>query len=212
MKATLDKQKAYEGASYVVVATPTNYDSQTNCFDTSSVDKVVAEALEQNKTALVIIKSTIPVGHTTSLKRHHDTDRIIFSPEFLREGHALLDNLYPSRIIVGSKSEDGKLVAKLLAEGADKSNIETLLTDSDEAEAVKLLLTLFLQCAYHSLMNLTLTLSPTNLIVKVLLKVYVSIKELVEATITHLLGMVVIVYQKTLNSFWLTMTKFLKHL
>ena len=144
LKATLDKQKAYEGASYVVVATPTNYDSQTNCFDTSSVDKVVAEALEQNKTALVIIKSTIPVGHTTSLKRHHDTDRIIFSPEFLREGHALLDNLYPSRIIVGSKSEDGKLVAKLLAEGADKSNIETLLTDSDEAEAVKLFANTFL--------------------------------------------------------------------
>jgi UDPglucose 6-dehydrogenase len=138
LTATLDKQAAYEGASFVVVATPTNYDPDTNRFDTSSVDSVVSDALELNADALVVIKSTIPVGHTKSLQEYHNTDRVIFSPEFLREGQALRDNLYPSRIIVGSQLEAGRAFANLLVKGAEKSDIETLFIRSTEAEAVKL--------------------------------------------------------------------------
>ena len=103
----MDKQAAYEGASFIIVATPTNYDSDTNRFDTSSVDAVVEDALKLNLDALVVIKSTIPVGHTKSLQEKFKTDRVIFSPEFLREGQALKDNLYPSRIIVGSQCKAG---------------------------------------------------------------------------------------------------------
>jgi UDPglucose 6-dehydrogenase len=138
LTATLDKQAAYEGASFVVVATPTNYDPDTNRFDTTSVDRVVGDALELNSDALVVIKSTIPVGHTKSLQEKYETDRVIFSPEFLREGQALKDNLYPSRIIVGSQLEAGRAFANLLVQGADKSEIETLFIRSTEAEAVKL--------------------------------------------------------------------------
>ena len=138
LKATLVNDLAYKGASFVVVATPTNYDPDTNRFDTSSVDSVVKNALELNSEALVVIKSTIPVGHTKSLQEKHDTDRIIFSPEFLREGRALKDSLYPSRIIVGSQLEAGKDFADLLAKGAEKKDIETLFMRSTEAEAVKL--------------------------------------------------------------------------
>ena len=138
LTATLDKQAAYEGASFVVVATPTNYDSETNQFDTSSVDGVVSDALELNGDALVVIKSTIPVGHTKSTQEKHSTDRVIFSPEFLREGQALEDNLYPSRIIVGSQLESGKVFADLLIEGAVKKDVATLFIRSTEAEAVKL--------------------------------------------------------------------------
>ena len=138
LKATLDKQVAYKGASFVVVATPTNYNPVTNRFDTSSVDSVVGDALGLNADVLVVIKSTIPVGHTKSLQEKHETNRVIFSPEFLREGQALKDNLYPSRIIVGSQLEAGKAFANLLVEGAEKSDIETLFIRSTEAEAVKL--------------------------------------------------------------------------
>ena len=138
LSATLDRQVAYEGANFIIVATPTNYDSDTNRFDTSSVDGVVEDALALSSNALVVIKSTIPVGHTKLLQEKYGTDRVIFSPEFLREGRALKDNLYPSRIIVGSKREVGKLFADLLIEGADKEDIKTLFIRSTEAEAVKL--------------------------------------------------------------------------
>ena len=138
LSATLDMHTAYEGAGFVVVATPTNYDPDTNRFDTSSVDTVVNDALELNKKALVVIKSTMPLGHTKSLQEKYGTDRVIFSPEFLREGQALKDNLYPSRIIVGSQLDSGKEFADLLVEGAEKKDIETLFISSNEAEAVKL--------------------------------------------------------------------------
>ena len=138
LTATVDKRMAYERASFVVVATPTNYDSETKSFDTSSVDGVVKDALELNSNALVVIKSTIPVGHTKLLQEKHATDRVIFSPEFLREGQALKDNLYPSRIIVGNQLDAGKAFANLLVQGAKKKNIETLFIQSTEAEAIKL--------------------------------------------------------------------------
>jgi UDPglucose 6-dehydrogenase len=138
LDATLDKQVAYQDTNFVIVATPTNYDSETNQFDTSSVDGVVEDALDLNQNALVVIKSTIPVGHTKSLQEKFSTDRVIFSPEFLREGQALKDNLYPSRIIVGSQCKSGKQFADLLRQGAKKNDIETLFIRSTEAEAVKL--------------------------------------------------------------------------
>ena len=138
LTATLDRQVAYEGASFIIVATPTNYDADSNRFDTRSVDTVVEDALCLNQDALVVIKSTIPVGHTQSLKEKFKTDRVIFSPEFLREGQALKDNLYPSRIIVGSQCKAGAEFGNLLKQGAEKTDIETLFMRSNEAEAVKL--------------------------------------------------------------------------
>jgi UDPglucose 6-dehydrogenase len=138
LTATLDKQTAYDGASFIVVATPTNYNSETNRFDTSSVDAVVENALKSNLDALVIIKSTVPVGHTKSLQEKFRSDRVVFSPEFLREGQALEDNLYPSRIIVGSQCKAGVEFAGLLKQGAKKVDIEMLFIRSSEAEAVKL--------------------------------------------------------------------------
>ncbi|MDA7852930.1 nucleotide sugar dehydrogenase [Porticoccaceae bacterium] len=138
LTATLDKQAAYEGASFVIVATPTNYDSETNRFDTSSVDAVVEDALTLNFDALVVIKSTVPVGHTKSLQEKFETDRVVFSPEFLREGQALKDNLYPSRIVVGSQCKAGAEFAGLLKQGSKKVVVDTLFIKSTEAEAVKL--------------------------------------------------------------------------
>ena len=138
LNATLDRQEAYKDASFIIVATPTNYDSDTNCFDTSSVDAVIEDAIKLNLDALVVIKSTIPVGHTKSIQEKYKTERVIFSPEFLREGQALKDNLYPSRIIVGSQCKAAIKFAELLKRGADKLDIEVLFIPSTEAEAVKL--------------------------------------------------------------------------
>ena len=136
--ATLDKQAAYEGASFIIVATPTNYDPDTNKFDTSSVDAVVEAALKANQDCFVIIKSTLPVGHTEFLQKQHGTKRVIFSPEFLREGRALYDNLHPSRIIVGSQCDRGKAFANLLAGVAERQNVAMLFVRSTEAESIKL--------------------------------------------------------------------------
>ena len=138
LSATLDKQKAFTNADFIIVATPTNFNNESSNLDTSSVDSVVKDAIAFNKDGLVVIKSTIPIGHTKILRKEHSTDRIVFSPEFLREGYALVDNLYPSRIIVGGFSKKSESFLNLLHDFSEDKSVKTLLLSSSEAEATKL--------------------------------------------------------------------------
>ena len=207
--ATTKKEIAYKDSDYVIVATPTNYDEKENYFDTTSVESVIEDALSLSK-ASIIIKSTVPVGFTNEVCTKHSTNRIIFSPEFLREGSSLKDNLYPDRIIIGSSSKEAILFSEILEEAAEKDNIEKVFMNSTEAEAVKLFSNTYLAMRV-SFFNELDSYSMANNLDSLSIIRGVCLDNRIEIFITILvLVMEVIVFQKILNNFLLIINMSLK--